>query len=387
MSKAYKISEETLKRCKIIPADEKNLKQFSNVSTEYLVYLLEAPLDVTFSLYFHVADNLIEFMKPKEVSAELLTKILAARDRAWGESDICLRKKDVPAFFAFIQRIRGKKIKEARASIPGLSARVIEVYETLSGASQLVVKGGIDKDSAHQIERAAASLISNQLSSDETLDTLSNLILCDPTLYDHSASVAMFAGLIASHFGDKYPAKKKLVNVQNVALGGLYHDMGKTCIPNAILNKPGKFTPEEFEVMKTHTTLGFEELIRTKERGVVLEDDVILVALEHHERFTGGGYPHGLCGRHEDDAEKGIHLNSRIVSIADVYSAMLMKRIYKEAIAPQESLTIMREIAPRDFDPEIFSVFDDAVARVTPSGKEQAQKMSHVVKGRIITFD
>lgn len=387
MSREFKISEETLQRCNIIPADSRTLKQFANISTEYLSYLLDAPNEVTFSLYFHVADKLIEFITPKEVSKELLSRILAARDRAWGESDICLRKKDVPAFFAYISAIRSKKIKTAKASVPGLSEKVIEIYETLSGASQLIVKGGIDQEAARQVERAAASLITSQMGSEETLETLSSLILCDPTLYDHSASVAMFAGLIATKYLNKYTKKKGTVNVHNIALGGLYHDVGKTCIPNSILNKPGKLTLEEFEVMKTHTELGYRELLETQGRGVQISDEVILVALEHHEKFTGGGYPHGLSGCEETNPAKGIHLNSRIVTIADVYSALLMKRVYKEAFDPDSALKIMKGLAPTDFDPEIFSVFEEAVSQVTLPENERTKQHSQLTKGRIITFD
>ncbi len=383
MPQHFRISEETRKRCAIIPADERTLRQFKSVSPEYFSYLLEAPESVTFSLYFHVENELIEFIKPNELSRELLTSLVKAHDRALDDSKICLRKKDLPAFLAFMNRIRNSKITQLKHSLPGLNPQVLAVYETLSGASQLVVKGGIDKDAASQIEEAAAALISNQLGAEQSVDTLSQLVLCDPTLYDHSASVAMFAGLIAGQLRKKEGLKLPFVNSTQVALSGLYHDVGKTCVPNQILNKPGKLTDEEFEVMKTHTTLGYQELLSAQLSGVDIDNAVARVALEHHERFSGGGYPMGKKGRLEDSKEEGIHIYSRIVSIADVYSALLMKRIYKEAYDPKQAIDIMRKIATKDFDPDVFAVFEEVVSEVVQKS-EDPDHHDHNHSGRII---
>jgi HD-GYP domain-containing protein (c-di-GMP phosphodiesterase class II) len=88
--------------------------------------------------------------------------------------------------------------------------------------------------------------------------------------------------------------------------------------------------------MKSHTTLGYEELMQAIEKGAPIDEEIAIVALEHHEKFCGGGYPTGKCGRLEEKAD-GIHYLARIVSIADVYSALLMKRVYKEAFRSKNS--------------------------------------------------
>lgn len=387
MTSRFRLSDETRKRCTIVPADVHTMKQFRNVSPEYLGYLLDSPARVTFSLYFQVGSELIEFIKPSEISLDLLQSLIKAHDRSLDDTRICLRKKDFPAFLAYVSAIRNARITRLRAEVPGLNPKVLAVYETLSAASQLVVKGGVDRFAAEQIEEAAADLISRQLGSEDSFDTLSKLVLCDPTLYDHSASVAMFAGLLAGKIALKKRGKDMQLDATRVALSGLYHDMGKTCVPNHILNKPGQFTPEEFEIIKTHTTLGYEALLEARSMGAVIEDDVARVALEHHERFTGCGYPHGRAGRLEEDVERGIHIYSRIVSIADVYSALLMKRVYKEAYDPAQSLGIMRGLASKDFDPEIFSIFDEVVTHVTERTDSDGDAPSSAGsrhKGRII---
>ncbi|MBX3179459.1 MAG: response regulator [Candidatus Hydrogenedentes bacterium] len=125
------------------------------------------------------------------------------------------------------------------------------------------------------------------------------------------------------------------------------HDVGKVGIPDAILNKPGKLTPEEFDVIKTHATIGYDMLKVTK--GHVLRAAAV-IALQHHERYDGNGYPHGLAG-------KEIHLFGRITCIADVFDALGVKRVYKDAWDLDRILALFREERGRQFDPEITDVF------------------------------
>ena len=158
------------------------------------------------------------------------------------------------------------------------------------------------------------------------------------------------------------PKKLSGREAEMVAQCALYHDVGKTCIPHEILNKPGKFTPAEFDIMKQHTTLGHMELMKLISGGVSIDELVARVALEHHERWDGSGYPHGRKGSFEADAQNGIHLYTRIVMIADVYSALLMRRVYKPAFEPQDAIRIMAQEA-KGFDPDVFKPFLKCVVR------------------------
>lgn len=130
------------------------------------------------------------------------------------------------------------------------------------------------------------------------------------------------------------------------------HDIGKICIPDRILNKPGKLTPEEFEIMKMHSVYG-GEIVRDALHGVSEQNSLsfaVNIALYHHERWDGAGYPEGLKG------EK-IPLCARIMALADVYDALISKRCYKEAMPTGKAEEIIRSESGTHFDPQIVDVF------------------------------
>lgn len=124
------------------------------------------------------------------------------------------------------------------------------------------------------------------------------------------------------------------------------HDIGKIGIPDHILNKPGRLTPEEFEIIKTHTQIGFEIL---KQSSRKIMKTAATIAIEHHERWDGSGYPNGLSA-------ENIHLYSRITTVADIFDALGHKRVYKEAWDDEAIHNYMREESGRIFDPNIVDL-------------------------------
>ena len=131
------------------------------------------------------------------------------------------------------------------------------------------------------------------------------------------------------------------------------HDIGKVGIPDRILLKPGRFTPEEFAIMQTHTTLG-RDAIATAERQLGVEVDFLRVAKEiaysHQEKWDGSGYPQGLAG-------EAIPLSARLMALADVYDALISHRIYKEAMSQEDAVAIIEEGRGRHFDPDVVEAF------------------------------
>ena len=125
------------------------------------------------------------------------------------------------------------------------------------------------------------------------------------------------------------------------------HDVGKVGISDALLNKPGKLTPEEYETVKTHAQVGYDMLKTT--RGRILQAAAI-IALQHHERYDGAGYPQGLLG-------KDIHLFGRIVGIADVFDALSFARSYKEPWGLKAILALFKRERGSHFDPELLDLF------------------------------
>ncbi|MGA2544921.1 MAG: two-component system response regulator [Rectinemataceae bacterium] len=131
------------------------------------------------------------------------------------------------------------------------------------------------------------------------------------------------------------------------------HDIGKVGIPDGILKKPGKLDPDEFEVMKTHTTLG-RAAILSAEKSLGSPNSFLSLAREiawsHHEKWDGTGYPQGLSG---DD----IPIPGRLMAIADVYDALISARVYKRAFTHEETLDIIKKGIGTHFDPDIALVF------------------------------
>lgn len=139
---------------------------------------------------------------------------------------------------------------------------------------------------------------------------------------------------------------------ENIMLAAPMHDIGKIRIPDAILNKPGKLTPEEYEIIKKHSEYGAEVIAKTM-KGVENEDwfsTAYNIARYHHERYDGTGYPDGLKG-------ENIPLEARIMALADVYDALVSKRVYKKAFTKEEARRIIEEGSGAQFDPDLVPLF------------------------------
>ncbi len=373
----FKIKEQTRARCKIVELDAQSVKKFVPISLELFPFLYQAT-KIDFSLYFRIGQTLIEYIKPSELSKELLDEMWQAMHSPRDGLHICILRSDRDKYNNVIAEIRKKKISSVQKVMPYADQKTIDLYAQLSNASQLIVSGGIDANVVQQVKASAAFMVTNVIDSDAAISTLSRMIICDPTLYDHCAAVAMIATVIGQRILDSDISVKE---AELLAQCALYHDVGKTCVPNAILNKPGKFTPEEYEIMKTHASLGFEELTKLIESGASIDTLVARVAHEHHEKWDGKGYPRGLKGAAEIDPDHGIHRYSRIVTVSDIYSALLMKRVYKAAFEPQDAIKIMAQEAS-GFDPGIFIPFLKGVVHSLNSEQTRLKD-----KGRILVFD
>lgn len=140
--------------------------------------------------------------------------------------------------------------------------------------------------------------------------------------------------------------------VKLISIASALHDIGMAAIPDQIMLKPGDLTPSEYEVMKTHTTLGARALREAMGRpfgggvlGIGCE-----IAEAHHERWDGLGYPTGL-------SREKIPLAARIVAVADVYDAVTSKRVYKPAMSHEEAREVLTGGAGSEFDPHIIQAF------------------------------
>jgi len=162
-----------------------------------------------------------------------------------------------------------------------------------------------------------------------------------------------------------YAEKVKKWDMDFFLASAQLHDVGKIAISDLILNKPGKLTPEEFEIMKSHVTVGvaaIEKIIRNTKEHTFL-DHAALIAGNHHEKWDGTGYPKGLDG-------ENIPLEGRLMAIADVYDALIAVRPYKKAFTHEEARKIIIEGAGAHFDPVLVEVFKKVEAEFEKASQE-----------------
>jgi putative two-component system response regulator len=176
------------------------------------------------------------------------------------------------------------------------------------------------------------------------LDTIHRLVIAaeykDEDTGDHIARISRYSALIAEKLG--MPPK----DVKNILYAAPMHDVGKIGIPDGILMKSGKSTDEEFALIKTHTTIG-ASILGNASAGLL--QLAYQIALSHHEKWNGEGYPQGLAG--ED-----IPLGARIVGLVDVFDALTSRRPYKDPYPVEVACDIIRKERGQHFDPNLVDV-------------------------------
>lgn len=161
----------------------------------------------------------------------------------------------------------------------------------------------------------------------------------------HLQRMSQYCYLIAQRLG------LEAERCELIRITSLMHDVGKIGIPDAILFKPGQLTSEEFAVMKMHTEIGFKILSESEESILAMAADI---AIMHHEKIDGTGYPKQLRGEE-------ISLEGRIAAVADVFDAVSTVRIYRDAMPRHQALNILKEGRGTHFDPEVIDCFFDSL--------------------------
>jgi HD domain len=181
--------------------------------------------------------------------------------------------------------------------------------------------------------------------------------LAEKDLYteEHTRRVALRAVQLGDALG---LAPERL---RDLALGGLLHDIGKLSVPDEILKKPGSLTPAEFELVEEHPERG-RRLLR--ELGG-FDDRVLRLVRDHHERLDGSGYPNGASADELD-------LDTRILSVCDVYDALLSRRVYREAWSHEQAVALLRAGAGTVYDGRCVETLDDLLGRERAEGLEIA---------------
>lgn len=198
---------------------------------------------------------------------------------------------------------------------------------------------------ANELIKETMALLHQDKQEVSIFDMLLNMHNPEDSIYNHCIDVALISNVLARwlHFSE--------ADQMMATACGLFHDVGKVMLPAGVLRKPGKLTPDEFEIVKTHTTEGFHLLGRFSS----IPDPVKSAALTHHEKCDGSGYPYRLTA---DEIDKF----SKVVTIADIFDAMTSERVYRAAMCPFSVIKYFEDDGIQKYDIKYILTFLENVS-------------------------
>ncbi|MBO5146133.1 MAG: HD-GYP domain-containing protein [Lachnospiraceae bacterium] len=217
---------------------------------------------------------------------------------------------------------------------------------------------------ANELVRETLALLYQDEQEVSVFDMLLNMHNADDSIYMHCIDVALISNILSRwlHFSE---ADQRMATAC-----GLFHDIGKFMLPAGVLQKPGKLTPEEFEIIKTHTSEGFHLLGKYRS----IPEPVKNTALMHHEKCDGSGYPYGLKGDEIDNF-------SKLVTIADIFDAMTSERVYHSAMCPFSVIKYFEDDGIRKYDMKYILTF---LENVSNSYLSHRVTLSNGMEGNVI---
>ncbi len=240
--------------------------------------------------------------------------------------------------------------------------------QTVKGIKNVFVdlgKGGKPTKQTISALRTGVEQIVDEICSNRNLMVnMVDMKVFDDYTYYHSVNVAVLSIVLGVALGME---KEELCNL---GYGALLHDIGKVFIDKKILNKEGRLTPAEFDVIKTHSQMGYEHI----KKGYGMSQTAYLGILDHHEKYGGGGYPGDLKG-------ESISWYGRIIAVADVYDALTSDRPYRKSLLPAEAMEYVMASTMTLFDPRLVEVF---VRKVAPYPVGTCVKLSNGLVGIVI---
>lgn len=190
------------------------------------------------------------------------------------------------------------------------------------------------------VKTIVGRIVDELLSNDDILYNLTEIKTVDDYTFKHSVSVCILSIITGIGLGFD------TAQLRELGLGAILHDIGKLCIPREILKKPSQLTVTEFEEIKKHTILGYELLKKSGQLNLISS----YIALGHHERYDGSGYPYRL-------KSEEIQIYARIVAVADVYDALTSDRVYRKKLKPHEVYEYITSMGLHHFDPVVVENF------------------------------
>jgi response regulator RpfG family c-di-GMP phosphodiesterase len=289
-----------------------------------LMYCLSNPVDMILTDYMMPELNGLEFIKEfRGANADVPIVMITA---AGSDEDVHREAFELGANDFLSKPVNGVLFK----------ARIFNLLNLYKNKMLLKDRAKLLEE---EVRKATNELVERE---HETLKILGKVSeYKDPETANHISRVAHYSKLLAKGYGLSEQEQEL------VFFASPFHDMGKVGIADAILLKPGKLDDEEFEIMKTHATLGYEMLKDSKSKFLQCG---AMIAISHHEKYGGNGYPNGLQG--ED-----INIYGRITAIADVFDALTSTRPYKKAWSFDDAIEFLKKESGLHFDPKLVDIF------------------------------
>lgn len=239
--------------------------------------------------------------------------------------------------------LQGVYINEKRISreiIPSESKReLINIFDDYHSHIDSA-SFGLYIDKIEDANNVLSNLVDTILDSEDLQFDIDSFDFHENFRYNHALSIAVVCIAIAKEL------RMKKGDIIDLAFAAILHDIGDSAVPRELLDKPAKLSEDEFNVVKTHTTLGYQALLSSSSVSEHVREGV----LSHHERYDGSGYPEGLHG-------KAIPFFARIIAVADVYSALTSARPYRSAYQIAEAIEYIMGNAGRQFDSGVVKAF------------------------------
>ncbi|HEX7524312.1 MAG TPA: HD-GYP domain-containing protein [Candidatus Deferrimicrobium sp.] len=272
--------------------------------------------------------------------------------------DVVIRNEDIPLYQRYLEALLDGGAESVSAPAEREKIRAVAIKEKSKAIIKALIEDPRSGENINMAVGLATQLTDCILSSREVIHELISLDSYDMYTYTHSVNVAVLSVAIGvTHGMERHDA-------ESLGVGALLHDIGKSGIPAEILNKFGKLSDPEYEIVKGHVVEG-ARILRAHE---AIPRSASEVVLQHHERLSGLGYPNGLSG-------SAINLFGRICAIADCYDAMTTRRVYQRGYTPYEALfQITKEV--ENYDRDVIESFIRMLGKVGVPEKPHAEEVS-----------
>lgn len=290
--------------------------------------------------------------------------------------EVCRRLKadpnlrDIPVIFISALSDVEEKVKAFRVGGLDYITKPFQFEEVKARIDTHLKLSILQHELQNQVQAQVKEISESQMNMIFALAKLAELR--DDDTGKHIERVQAFCQLLTAALLDhpQYQAQIDKDFAQMMYLASPLHDIGKVGIADAILQKPGRLTPEEYEIMKTHTVIGSRNLeeVQTRYPGNRFLRIGISIARSHHERWDGAGYPNGLAG-------EAIPLAARIMALADVYDALRSRRVYKPPFSHEKACEIILSECGKQFDPVLCGVFANLADQFDAIWQEELVKL------------